>query len=99
VRDGGDGGGREEGSYYLLPSIIVELADVKPEVVSSPVPPNLTVVVLKGGDASGDELHPHHGSSDAGLPEILDSWAERLQSLLRKGLAGLGGELDGGALR
>jgi hypothetical protein len=42
---------REEGSYYLLPSFGVELADVKPEVVSGPVPPNLPAVVLKGGDA------------------------------------------------
>jgi hypothetical protein len=53
-------------------------------------------VVLEGDDASGDELHPDHGSRDAGPPEILDSWAERLQGLLRKGLVGTGGELGGG---
>jgi hypothetical protein len=70
---------------------------VKPEVVSGPVPPDFLAVVLKGGDASGDELHPDHGPRDAGLPEILDSRAKRLQGFLRKGLAGPGGELDGGA--
>jgi hypothetical protein len=61
------------------------------------VPPDLQAVVLKGGNASGDELHPDHGSRDAGLLEISDSWAEHLQGFLRKGLAGPGGELDGGA--
>jgi hypothetical protein len=95
ARDGGDGGGREEGSYYLLPSVGVELADVKPEVVSGPVPPDFSAVVLKRGDASGDEIHPDHGPRDASLPEISDSRAERLQGFLRKGLAGPGGELDG----
>jgi hypothetical protein len=69
---------------------------VKPEVISSPVPPDLSAVVLKGGDASGDELHPDHGPRDTGLPEISDSRAEHLQGFLRKGLAGPGGELDGG---
>jgi hypothetical protein len=59
------------------------------------VPPDLPVVVLKGSDASGDELHPDHGPCDAGPPEILDSRAERIQNFLRKGLAGPGGELDG----
>jgi hypothetical protein len=60
------------------------------------VPPDLPVVVLKGGDVSGDELHPDHGPRDAGLPEISDSQAECPQGFLRKGLAGLGGKLDRG---
>jgi hypothetical protein len=68
---------------------------VKPEVIPGPVPPDVSAVVLKGGDASGDELHPDHGPRDAGLPEILDLWAEHLQGFLRKGLVGPGGELDG----
>jgi hypothetical protein len=48
VRNGGDGSRREEGSYYLLPSVGVELTDVEPEVVSGPVPPDLPAVVLQG---------------------------------------------------
>jgi hypothetical protein len=60
------------------------------------VPPNVPVVVLKRGDASGDELHSNHGPRDTGLLEVMDPWAERLQGLFRKGLASLGGELGGG---
>jgi hypothetical protein len=68
---------------------------VEPEVVPGPVPPDLPAVVLQGGDALGDEVHPDHGSYDACLPEISDSRAEHPQCFFRKGLTGLGGELDG----
>jgi hypothetical protein len=51
---------------------------MKPKVIPSPMPLDLPAVVLKGGDASGNELHPDHGPRDAGLAEISDSWAEHL---------------------
>jgi hypothetical protein len=53
-------------------------------------------VVLKRGNAPGDELHSNHGPRDAGLPEVADPWEEWLQGLFREDLAGPGGELDGG---
>jgi hypothetical protein len=80
---------------YLLPGVSVKLADMKPEVVSSPVHPDASAVVLKRGNAPGDELHSDHGPHDGGLPEVTDPWAERLQGLFRKGLACPGGELGG----
>jgi hypothetical protein len=95
VQDRWDGGRGEESSYYLLLGIGVELADVKPEVVSSPVRLDAPTVVLKRGNASGDELHSNHGPRDAGLPKVADPWAERLQGLFGKGLAGPCGELGG----
>jgi hypothetical protein len=52
-------------------------------------------VVLKRGNAPGDELHSNHGPHDAGLSEVTNPWAECLQGLLGKGLAGPGGELGG----
>jgi hypothetical protein len=96
VRDHWDGSRREESSYYLLSSVGVELADMKPEVVPNPVRPVVSVVVLKRSNASGDKLHSNHGPRDAGLPEVADPWAERLQGLFGKGLACPGGELGGG---
>jgi hypothetical protein len=96
ARDRRDGGRGEESSYYLLPSIGVELADVKPEVVSGSVHPDAPTVVLKRGNASGDNLHSNHGSHDAGFPEVADPWAECLQGLLRKGLAGQVVSMTGG---
>jgi hypothetical protein len=95
ARDCWDGSRREESSYYLLSGVGVELADVKPEVVSSPVRLDASAVVLKRGNASGDELHSNHGPRDAGLPEVTDLWAERLKGLFGKGLACPGGELGG----
>jgi hypothetical protein len=52
-------------------------------------------VVLKRGNAPGDELHSNHGPCDAGLLKVADPWAECLQGLFGEGLAGPGGELGG----
>jgi hypothetical protein len=69
---------------------------VKPKVVPNPVRPDVSAVVLKRSNVSGDELHSNQGPRDAGLPEVADPWAEHLQGLFGKGLACSGGELGGG---
>jgi hypothetical protein len=44
----------EEGSYYLSPSVGIELADMEPDVVSCSVRLDALAVVLKRNNAPGD---------------------------------------------